>query len=74
MFKMSRHSGHFTIFSKTMKRSKDALLMLVFVLLITMVVFAGIIYYLEKVRTATPRPFPLLLPLSCTPRSVHYFL
>lgn len=48
VFKLSKHSTHFSMFSHTLQRSSDALTMLLFIIIITMVVFAGAIYYVEK--------------------------
>ena len=50
VFKMSKHSVHFQLLMDTLTRSYDALMVLVFILIIAIIIFAGAIYFLEKAQ------------------------
>jgi len=48
VFKMGKHSSHFKLIARTIQLSLDALSVLVFFIIITVIVFGGAIYYAEK--------------------------
>jgi len=58
VFKLGKHSGHFQMIVKTLSISLDALTVLVFIIVVTVIIFGGAIYYAEKAEFVAYHPVP----------------